>query len=209
MKFIADNAFQTPTWLIDTDILRKIEPNGEVTRIVNAQSALITSLLNDGKMTRLIENEALAKNPSEVYTLAEMLGDLRHGVFTEIYGSGALKIDIYRRGLQRAYLTDVGNKINPPPATAAAAGGRGGGGGGRGGAAPGGEHRRDQGDAARRARSSSTPSSRGRRALDVATKRHIDDARQQISHILKPAAAARRRGGRGRNDVALAGIHWR
>ena len=61
MKFIADNGLQTPTWLIDTDILRKIEPNGEVTRIVNAQSALISSLLNDGKMTRLIETEALAK----------------------------------------------------------------------------------------------------------------------------------------------------
>ena len=40
MKFISDNAFQTPTWLIDTDILRKIEPNGEVTRIVTAQSSL-------------------------------------------------------------------------------------------------------------------------------------------------------------------------
>ena len=114
MKFIADNGFQTPTWLIDTDILRKIEPNGEVTRIVNAQSALIDSLLNDGKMTRLIENEALAKSSGDAYTLAEMLGDLRHGVFTEIYGAGRSKIDVYRRGLQRAYLTDVGNKINPP-----------------------------------------------------------------------------------------------
>ncbi len=69
MKFIAENGFQTPTWLIDTDILRKIEPNGEVTRIVTAQSSLINALLNDGKLTRLIENEALAKNPSEVYTL--------------------------------------------------------------------------------------------------------------------------------------------
>jgi len=29
-----------------------------------------------------------------------------------------------------------------------------------------------------------------KRATDVPTKRHIDDARQQISHILKPAAAA-------------------
>jgi hypothetical protein len=29
-----------------------------------------------------------------------------------------------------------------------------------------------------------------KRATDVATKRHLDDARQQISHILKPAAAA-------------------
>jgi len=29
-----------------------------------------------------------------------------------------------------------------------------------------------------------------KRATDLATKRHLDDARQQISHILKPAAAA-------------------
>jgi hypothetical protein len=72
MRFIADNGFQTPTWLIDSDILRKLEPNGEVTRIVNAQSAIIGNLLNDGKMTRLIENEALAKNSSDVYTLGEM-----------------------------------------------------------------------------------------------------------------------------------------
>ena len=190
MKFIAENGFQTPTWLIDTDILRKIEPNGEVSRIVNAQSALVASLLNDGKMTRLAENEALSKNPSDVYTLAEMLSDLRHGVWTELYGSGPVKIDIYRRGLQRNYLTDVGNKINPPPANAAAAGGRGGG-GGRGGPAPAantgeiksmlrGELKQLDAELAQAAK----------RATDVATKRHIDDARQQISHILKPAAAA-------------------
>ena len=122
MKFIADNGLQTPTWLIDTDILRKIEPNGEVTRIVAAQSALIASLLNDGKLTRLIETEALTKNPSEVYTLAEMLNDLRHGVFTEIYGSGPVKIDVYRRGAAARLSADVGNKINPPAAGGAAGG---------------------------------------------------------------------------------------
>ena len=27
VKFIAENGLQTPTWLIDSDILRKIEPN--------------------------------------------------------------------------------------------------------------------------------------------------------------------------------------
>ena len=183
MKFIAENGFRTPTWLIDTDILRKIEPEGEVTRIVSAQSALITSLLNDGKMTRLIENEALARSSSGEYTLTEMLNDLRHGVFTEIYGSGPVKIDVYRRGLQRAYLQTIANKINPPPANAAAAGGRG---GGRGGAAPPsntgeiksmlrGELKQLDGELAAAAK----------RATDVPTKRHIDDARQQIGRILK------------------------
>jgi hypothetical protein len=191
MKFIADNGFQTPTWLVDQNILRKMEPNGEVTRIVNAQSSLISSLLNDGKMTRLVENEAMSKNPSEVYTLTEMLSDLRHGVFSEIYASGPVKIDVYRRGLQRAYLTDVGNKINPPAAGAAAAGGRGGGGGGRGGAAP----ASNTGEIKAMLRGElkqldAEIAAAQKRATDVPTKRHLDDARQQISHIIKPAAAA-------------------
>src|SRR5215831_12559025 len=191
MKFIADNGFQTPTWLIDMDILRKIEPNGEVTRIVGAQSSLINSLLNDAKLTRLVENEALAKNGSESYSLTEMLSDLRHGVFTELYGSGPLKVDVFRRGLERAYLTDVGDKINPP-ANAAAAGGRGGGaGGGRGGAGP----AANTGEIKSMLRGElkqldSEIAAAQKRATDVPTKRHLDDMRQQISHILKPAAAA-------------------
>jgi hypothetical protein len=191
MKFLAENSFQTPTWLIDTDILRKIEPDGEVTRITNAQSAAINALLNDGKLTRLIEDEALAKNASEVYTLTEMLSDLRHGVWTELYGTAPVKIDVYRRGVQRAYLTDVGNKINPPAAAAVAGGRGGGGGGGRGGAAP----PANTGEIKAMLRGElktldAELAAAAKRATDVPTKRHIDDARQQISHILKPAAAA-------------------
>jgi len=206
MKFIADNGFQTPTWLIDTDILRKIEPNGEVTRIVNAQSSLINSLLNDGKMTRLIENEALAKSSGDAYTLTEMLSDLRHGIFTELYSSGALKIDVYRRGLQRAYLTDVGNKINPP-ANAAAAGGRGGGGGGgRGGAAP----AANNGEIKSMLRGElkaldAEVAAAQKRATDVPTKRHLDDIRQQISHVLKPSPAA---SGGAAEEEGLSSSRW-
>jgi hypothetical protein len=192
MKFIADNGFQTPTWLIDSDILRKLEPNGEVTRIVNAQSAIIANLLNDGKMTRLIETEALAKNSSEVYTLGEMLGELRRGVFTEIYGSGAPKIDVYRRGLQRAYLTDVGSKINPPPAGAAGAGGRGGGGGGRGGAAA---PPANTGEIKMMLRGElkeldAQAAAAIKRTTDRTTKLHLENVRHEISDILKPKASA-------------------
>jgi hypothetical protein len=120
-----------------------------------------------------------------------MLSDLRHGVWTELYGTAPVKIDVYRRGVQRAYLTDVGNKINPPPAAAAAGGRGGGGGGGRGGAAP----AANTGEIKAMLRGElktldAELAAAAKRATDVPTKRHIDDARQQISHILKPAAAA-------------------
>ena len=42
-----------------------------------------------------------------------MLGDLRKAVWSEI-GSGSPKVDAYRRALQRAYVTQIGNKIRPP-----------------------------------------------------------------------------------------------
>jgi hypothetical protein len=101
-----------------------------------------------------------------------------------------VKIDVYRRGLQRAYLTDIANKINPPATTAAAVG-RGGGGGGRGAAPP----PANTGEIKAMLRGElkqldAELAAAQKRANDVATRRHLDDARQQISHILKPAAAA-------------------
>ena len=189
MKFLADNGLQTPTWLIDTDILHKIEPSGEVTRIVSAQSSIVSALLNDAKMTRLIETEALAKNPSDVYTLTDMLSDLRHGVWTELYVSGPTRIDVYRRGLQRAYLTAIADKLNPRP-TAAAAGGRGGG-GGRGGA---GAPPSNAGEIKSMLRGElkaldAEIAAAQKRTTDVETKRHLDDARQQIARAIKSAPA--------------------
>ncbi len=143
-----------------------------------------------------------------MYTLTEMLSDLRHGVWTELYGTAPVKIDIYRRGVQRAYLTDVGNKINPPAAGAAAGGRGGGGGGGRGGAAP----AANTGEIKAMLRGElktldAELAAAAKRATDVPTKRHIDDARQQISHILKPAAAASA-GAADEEGINPPGVKW-
>jgi hypothetical protein len=127
-----------------------------------------------------------------VYTFAELLNDLRHGVFTEIYAGGPVKIDVYRRGLQRAYLKDVGDKINPPVVAAGAAGRGGGGGGGRGGAAA---PASNTGEIKAMLRGELTTldselAAAQKRATDVTTKRHLADARHQISDIVKPKGAA-------------------
>jgi Met-zincin/Domain of unknown function (DUF5117)/Domain of unknown function (DUF5118) len=189
MKFIADNGLQTPTWLIDENILRKIEPNGEVARITAAQTAIMNSLLSDAKLTRLIEFEALAKNPGDAYSLIEMLGDLRRGVWTEL-SSGAPKVDVYRRGLQRAYLGSIRLKLNPPAAPAAA-GGRGGGGGRGGAALP--APNTGEIKAVLRGELRELDKQIGAsisKTSDRATRLHLEDARHQISTILKPATAA-------------------
>jgi hypothetical protein len=75
--------------------------------------AILNNLLNDGRLTRLVEFTATTPDRAEAYSLGEMLGDLRHGVWTEIY-AGAPRIDAYRRALQRNYLDVIDRKINPP-----------------------------------------------------------------------------------------------
>ncbi|MEO7998529.1 MAG: zinc-dependent metalloprotease, partial [Gemmatimonadaceae bacterium] len=132
VKFINDKVFQTPTYLIKPEIAARIEAGGMIARINNAQTRVLTALLNDGRMNRLLEGEAVAANKNNVYTLSGLLDDLRRGIWSEIYAGQS--IDAFRRELQSDYITQIERKLNPPPAAAAGAGGRGGGGGG--GAAP-------------------------------------------------------------------------
>jgi len=115
MKYLAENAFPTPTFLIDQNVLRRIESVGEINRIERAQAGVLSSLLNDGRMSRLVEYQAMASDPDGAYSLGDMLVDLRKAVWSEL-GSGSPTIDAYRRALQREYVTQIGDKIKPPKA---------------------------------------------------------------------------------------------
>jgi hypothetical protein len=81
-----------------------------------SQARVLTQLLNDGRLNRLIENEALASSRADAYSLASMLEDLKRGVWTELDQS-RVSIDPYRRTLQNQYLSQINLKLNPPPAT--------------------------------------------------------------------------------------------
>ena len=126
MRFLNDEVFQTPTWLIRPEIAARIEASGMINRINSAQMRTLNSLFQDARLNRLIEGEAIARNRADVYTLAQMLDDTRRGIWSEVYTPKA--IDAYRRELQNGYLNMIDRKLNPPrPATPAAGGGGGGG----------------------------------------------------------------------------------
>ena len=116
MRFLSENVFQTPTYLIQPEIARRIEAGGMITRITNAQARVLSSVLSDDRMNRLLDNEALA--PANSYTLASMLDDLKHGIWTELSQS-RVSIDPYRRTLQNEFLNQIDRKLNPPPVTGA------------------------------------------------------------------------------------------
>ncbi|MHB1312064.1 MAG: zinc-dependent metalloprotease, partial [Gemmatimonadaceae bacterium] len=113
VKFLNDNAFATPTFFLDQAILRRIEPEGSVARINQAQRGLLVGLLNDDRMARLIEFEAMAK-AGDSYPLSEMLADVRGGIFGEL-NSGSVNIDVFRRTLQRSYVEAVKAKLTATP----------------------------------------------------------------------------------------------
>ena len=103
MNFLHNQLFETPKWMINKEILNKIEFAGITNRIRSTQSRTLNSLLDFGKMARLIENEAI--NGKNAYSLIEMMTDLRKGIFNEVYKNKT--IDVYRRNLQLAYLDRI------------------------------------------------------------------------------------------------------
>ncbi|MDA7708444.1 zinc-dependent metalloprotease [Flavobacteriaceae bacterium] len=108
MNFLHEQLFDTPTWMIDNNILNKIEFAGITNRIRSTQSRTLNSILDFGKMARLIENEAI--NGKTAYTLIDMMSDLKKGIWKELYSHK--KIDVYRRNLQLAYLDRISYIMN-------------------------------------------------------------------------------------------------
>ncbi len=103
MEYLDKQLFTTPTWLIDKEILDRIEFDGAVEKIRTIQTNALNALLDFGRLQRMIENEAL--NANNAYTLTEMMNDLRQSIWSEL--KSGKKIDIYRRNLQRGYLERI------------------------------------------------------------------------------------------------------
>jgi Met-zincin/Domain of unknown function (DUF5117)/Domain of unknown function (DUF5118) len=109
MNFLAENAFATPMWAVDPEILRRIEPTGVLNRIRNAQSSVLTNLLSSARFARLVEQEAV--DGSSAYTPSEFLAAARRAVWRELDGP-EVRVDAYRRNLQHAWLDLANTKVN-------------------------------------------------------------------------------------------------
>ncbi len=113
VAFLLEYAFRTPDFFFDRDVLRRIEPSGTVDRIRQSQAQLLQAVFNDSRMNRLVDQAALAPLAQPAYSLGDLLGDVRRGLFAEL-GTGE-SIDIYRRNLERAFVDLMGEKLGPTP----------------------------------------------------------------------------------------------
>jgi hypothetical protein len=117
VRFLNEHVFRTPTYLIRPEIGARIEAGGMITRVVNAQRRPLTTLFDDGRMNRLLEQEGLTPGGAGVYTLAAMLDDVRRGIWSEL-SAGSPNIDAFRRELQNEHIALIARKLNPPERSA-------------------------------------------------------------------------------------------
>jgi len=114
LAFLLKEGFRTPAELLKPELVELFEPTGTEERVLASQRSILAILLNNARLERLVNSAALARADEKPYTLAEMSGDLRKGIWSELDGA-QVKPDIYRRNLQRAYIELLGTKLNPPP----------------------------------------------------------------------------------------------
>ncbi|MFI5214348.1 MAG: zinc-dependent metalloprotease, partial [Gemmatimonadales bacterium] len=112
VRFLNQNAFTTPTYFLDLNILRRVEPTGSVERIRRSQTALLNTLLADARLSRLVEQSA-TQGTAQSYTIGDLLGDLHRGIFSETAAARPV-VDAYRRNLQRAFVDQMDRLINTP-----------------------------------------------------------------------------------------------
>ena len=108
VKFLNDQLFATPNWLVDAEILSRIQQDGLVDRMRAIQVRILNRLTMEGMLMRMIENEAL--NGSNAYTLTSLFTDMRQGIWGELYNGR--KIDTYRRNLQKEHIARWGELMS-------------------------------------------------------------------------------------------------
>ena len=109
VAFLNEHAFQTPGYLVETNILQRLEPNGAADRILNSQRRLLSVLIDDARCKRM--TEVASRSPNPAYFPTDLLSDLRSGLWRELEAA-AVEINLYRRNLQRAHVEILGTHAN-------------------------------------------------------------------------------------------------
>ena len=164
VKFLMDNAFQTPQFMLKPEILRVISATGGMGRVRTAQNSVMNVLLQTTRIERLIEQSA--SEGAAAYSPVQFLADVRSGIWSEL-NLTSRPIDPYRRNTQRVYLDTIDNRLNGP-------------------AEPSGEVRallKGELRALRTQIAAAIPA-----AADRATRLHLEDSRDAIDEILDPRA---------------------
>lgn len=139
VRLIVDEALAPGAFRFEPSLLNKLAPNRWADwsspfitvpidypihqTVGGLQAALLSTLLNDGRLRRMIDNEVRMPPGQQPYTVAELMTTLTDAVWSEVAGP-VRNVDSFRRNLQRAHLDLLTAKLNdiraapnaaPPP----------------------------------------------------------------------------------------------
>tara|TARA_B110000116_G_scaffold16101_1_gene13049 strand:+ start:1374 stop:3788 length:2415 start_codon:yes stop_codon:yes gene_type:complete len=101
IEYLNRQVFETPQWLLDPNILNRIQGDGAPELVLSRQKSALDQILNVDRMKRLIE-QGFFGPVSSTYSLRQMLSDLREGIWSEAYQNRPT--DTFRRSIQRAHI---------------------------------------------------------------------------------------------------------
>ncbi|MEL6614985.1 MAG: zinc-dependent metalloprotease, partial [Bacteroidota bacterium] len=173
LSFLGDNVFDTPEWLLDREILRRIEHAGAVDRLRSIQVGILRGLLDPGRLHRLVEREAI--DGGDAWPLSAYMDALRGEIWSEL-DARRPAIETQRRHLQRGYIEALEGLLTtderplPPgfPLTRVDI------------------SQSDIRAAARAQLKTLRSAARRARGADAATRAHLDDIADRIDAILDP-----------------------
>jgi len=103
MNWLQKNAFESPTWIVNTKTLQNTEFAGYTEKFRSLQVRQLYNLMTLGRIGRLMDNEILS---GDNYKALDFFKDIRKGIWKET--TTASNATVYRRNLQRAYIDRMG-----------------------------------------------------------------------------------------------------
>jgi hypothetical protein len=107
LDWVLQNVFETQKWLLDKNILNKIEETGYLKIIAKYQNRSLKTLLSTKTLERMINTQVIQDNN---FAAIDMVSALRKGIFSETYH--AKNVDIYRRNLQKYFISRMKSLMN-------------------------------------------------------------------------------------------------
>lgn len=103
VKFFNDQVFTTPTWLLNKQILNKIEPGYDFNDVQTAQQGAIAAVTSQSRLFRMMINQR--DNGKGAYSPRQWLNDLKASIFSEL--KSGKSTDEYRRSIQKMYVGSI------------------------------------------------------------------------------------------------------
>jgi len=110
VAFLNKQLFETPSWLVDKNVLNKFSNPIALDAVANTQISVLNSLMSAGRLYR-ITICSMRFGAGDTYGLDEVMNDVRKGIWSELTSHKA--IDGYRRNLQKAYVDNLINLMSP------------------------------------------------------------------------------------------------